>query len=145
MLVSARVLEGSTSSPVSYWKLNPSRSRPDPCPAYRDILLYVKSQTGSMLKAQVKTIKRCRDIRDHLRQGSSAHNLLNSLPIIQLIQTTLLHVNSGLELRSSVDGVGAKFLLDTKDLVELGETLRTCRCTGFLHVSQQRVSRQSYR
>jgi len=41
-----------------------------------------------------------------------------------------LQVNGAAELLTSVDGVGAKLLLDTKDLVELGKTLRAAGSTG---------------
>ena len=41
-----------------------------------------------------------------------------------------LDVDSGPELGASVDGVVAELLLDTEDLVELGETLRSGRSTS---------------
>ena len=41
-----------------------------------------------------------------------------------------LQVDSGAEVLASVDGLAAKLLLDTEDLVELGETLGTSRSTS---------------
>ena len=41
-----------------------------------------------------------------------------------------LQVDSVAELLASVDSVRTKFLLDTENLVELGQTLRTARSTG---------------
>jgi hypothetical protein len=42
---------------------------------------------------------------------------------------TRSQINSLAEVGTSVDGVGAKLLLNTQDLVEFGQTLRTCRST----------------
>lgn len=47
-----------------------------------------------------------------------------------LPHNNILDVDSGPELGASVDGVVTELLLDTEDLVELGETLRTGRSTG---------------
>ena len=44
--------------------------------------------------------------------------------------SNLLEVDSGPELGASVDGVVTELLLDTEDLVELGETLRSGRSTS---------------
>ena len=49
---------------------------------------------------------------------------------ILLLSENLLHVDRGPELVASVDGVVTKLLLDTEDLVELGETLGTGRGTS---------------
>jgi len=51
-----------------------------------------------------------------------------------------LQVDSSLELGASENGIGTKLLLNTEDLVELGKTLGTCWCTGFLgrNVSSER-------
>ena len=46
------------------------------------------------------------------------------------LSENLLHVDRGPELVASVDGVVTKLLLDTEDLVELGETLGTGRGTS---------------
>lgn len=41
-----------------------------------------------------------------------------------------LHIDSGTELFASKDSVLAKLLLDSQDLVQLGQTLRSRWCTG---------------
>lgn len=53
----------------------------------------------------------------------------HSLPFHQVV-TTDLKVDRCAEFLASVDGVLAQLFLDTEDLVELGETLRTGRSTG---------------
>ena len=45
-----------------------------------------------------------------------------------------LHVNSRSIVVAGKDGVVAKLLLNTKDLVEFRKTLRTSRRTSFLQV-----------
>lgn len=50
--------------------------------------------------------------------------------LLEYSRSKHLQVNGGAELLAGVDGVGAKLLLDTEDLVELGKTLRTAGSTG---------------
>ena len=49
---------------------------------------------------------------------------------ITLDGTTHLQVDSVAELLTGVDGVGTELLLDTEDLVQLGQTLGAARSTG---------------
>lgn len=47
-----------------------------------------------------------------------------------LIKASSLHIDGSAELVAGVDGLVTELLLDTEDLVELGETLGTGRCTS---------------
>jgi hypothetical protein len=50
--------------------------------------------------------------------------------LLEYSRSKHLQVNGAAELLAGVDGVGAKLLLDTEDLVELGKTLRAAGSTG---------------
>ena len=47
-----------------------------------------------------------------------------------MLYSSILQVNSVAELLAGVDGVGTELLLNTEDLVQLGQTLGAARSTG---------------
>ena len=67
-----------------------------------------------------------------LKQGGMAILDPSLRPLSVLMpQRTRLQVHGLAEVSPSIDGAGSKLLLDAQDLVEFGQTFRTCWSTAF--------------